>query len=178
MQTIREQYDLALLPEPRFIPVVPAWLRRFMTAFFVAGALFGGAVFATMISNGDNLPGAFGGAIAVAACLLALVHGRPGDWRAWVNLAATPDGLYLVAHARRVVFVPWPDVLDIGVEPIANRYFARLTLRLPEEAWSQFGSLSSIKGTGAVRRYLLSALTMPGDKLAAELQDFRAANGG
>jgi hypothetical protein len=51
--------------------------------------------------------------------------------------------------------------------------FARLTLRLPEEGWAQFGKLSSVKGSGAVRQYLLSALAMPGDALVAQLKDFR-----
>lgn len=181
MQTIREQLDLALLPAPRFISTASAGLRWSATGFIVIGALIGVRVFIEGIADGGKLIYLIGGPVIVAICLTVLVFGRPTDWRVWINLAGTPEGLYLVAGARRVVFVPWRDVIEIGVEKITTHRgiasYARLTLRLPEEGWAQFGNISSIKGTGAVRQYLLSALTTPGDVLVGQLEAFRNANG-
>lgn len=181
MQNIRDQRDLALLPEPRFISTAPAWLRRFAAGLLVVGALLGGSVSAVALVQGGGLFDVVGGAAVVTICLAVLLLGRPTDWRVWINLAATPEGVYLVARARRVVFVPWRDVVEIAVERLATRRgiqgFARLTLRLPEQGWARFGNISAIKGSGAERRYLLSALGTPGDLLAAKLKAFRDAYG-
>jgi hypothetical protein len=175
MRTISTQYDLATLPEPRFIYTAPLWFRRFSTALLLIGGLLGGVAFVAGLAGGANLFKAAGGAVALVACLAVLVYLRPGDWRAWISLAATPQGLYLVTPKGGVVFAPWQDVLEIGIFR-AQRTYARLTLRLPEESWSLFGRVSAIKGTGAVRQYTLSALAKPGDALVERLASFRAAH--
>lgn len=175
MPTSIRQYDLASLPQPRFISSAPLWFRCFSTALLVIGGLLGGVAFVAGVVDGANLFKAAGGAMALAACLAVLIYLRPDDWRAWISLAATPKGLYLVTPKGRVVFAPWQDVLEIGLYR-AQRTYARLTLRLPEESWALFGKLSSIKGSGAVRQYTLSALVMPGDALVERLTSFRAAH--
>lgn len=172
MRSDSAQFELATLPEPRFIYSAPFWLRCFATALLVIGGLLGGAAFVAGLGHG-HLPTVLGGALALGACLGVLIYLRPEDWRAWINLAATPRGLFLVTTAGRVVFAPWADVLDIAVFRAQSTY-ARLTLRLPEESWAHFGKLSSIKGTGAVRQYTLSGLGVPAEGLVDRLRDFRA----
>lgn len=174
MRTLSAQYDLASLPEPRLIYTAPVWFRCFGTVLLLVGGLMGGGAFVAGLGDG-NLFMAGGGAIALAACLAVLIYLRPLDWRAWINLAATPHGLFLVTPSGRVVFAPWQDVLEIDVFR-GQFYHARLTLRLPEESWARFGKLSSIKGTGAVRQYTLSGLGMPAEGLVDRLRDFRAAH--
>lgn len=176
MQTIRRQQDLAILSKPRFIYAAPTWLRRFAIGILVIGAFIGSSIAVRGIGADRGLLLVFGGLIVVAICISVLVLGRPNDWRVWINLAATRDGLYLVARARRVVFVPWPDVIGIDVEQKLNTYFARLTLRLPEKDWAQFGNTSAITGTGAVRQYLVSAIGMQGGELVDRLKAFRDAH--
>lgn len=175
MQAIHTQRDLAGLPEPRFINAPPDWLRWFATGMLLCAAVFAGAACAVAIGNG-NIFLAAGSALATGLCLAVVVYARPTDWLSWVNLAATADGLYLVAQRRRVVFVPWRDVVAISARRIAGPHLhAELTLRLPEETWAQFGNLSGIKGSGSVRRYALSALVMPGEELVGKLTAFRDA---
>lgn len=176
MQVVREQRDLASLPEPRFICTAPPWLRRFTVGVLVGGAFIGGAIEYNGLAQDGGVISIVGGLILVAICLSVLVLLRPSDWRAWINLAATKDGLYLVALRHRVVFIPWQDVLEIGVEELQGRRtvrFLRLKMRLPEDGWAAFGKTSAIKGTGDVRQYLHSAMTMPGDTLLHHLKAFR-----
>lgn len=175
MRTIRTQYDLATLPEPRLISAAPFWFRCFATAVLLVGSLLGGAAFVAGRGEEGNLFMAGGGAIALVACLVVLIYLRPDDWRTWINLAATPDGLFLVTPANRVVFAPWQDVLEIGIFRGQSNH-ARLTLRLPEESWALFGKLSSITGTDPVRQYTLSALSVPGEVLVEQLCAFRTAH--
>lgn len=165
-----------MLSEPRFIYTAPSWLRRFAIVMLVIGVFIGSSVVVRSIGADRSLLLVFGGLIVVAICISVLVFGRPNDWRVWTNLAATRDGLYLVARARRVVFVPWSDVISIDVEQKLNTYFARLNLRLPEESWAQFGDTSAITGNGDVRQYLVSAIGMQGNELVDRLKAFRDAH--
>ncbi len=165
-----------MLSEPRFIYAAPAWLRGFATVMLVIGTFIGGTVAVKGIGADHGLILVFGGLVVVAICISVLVIGRPNDWRVWINLAATRNGLYLVARAHQVVFVPWSDVINIDVEQRLNTYFARLTLRLPEESWAQFGNTSAIAGTGVVRQYLVSAIGMQGNELVDRLNAFRDAH--
>jgi hypothetical protein len=173
------QNDLAKLPEPRFIYTAPVWLRNFATAILFVGVFFGAGAVAHGLSGSGTLLTAPAGAFAAGLCTWVLVALKPGDWRVWINLAAAPEGLYLVARAGRVVFVPWRDVTEIDVKSIWSRNgihgYTRLTLRMPDKAWSQFGNTGDIKGRGLIRQYLLSAIAMPGAQLAAELQAFRSS---
>lgn len=175
--SFREQGDLALLPEPRFIYSAPKWLRAFTLCILLVGAVLSGGILVQALGTDGNIWVAIWSAGALLICLVVLINGRPTDWRVWISLAASPDGLYLVGRKRRVIFVPWSDVEAIDIEQrVAYKgsgKFARLTLRLPEESWAQFGQLSSIKGSGEVRQYLLSALCMPGEELVAALREFR-----
>lgn len=175
MRTISAQYDLASLPEPRFIYTAPLWFRCFATVLLLVGGLLGGGAFVAGLGKGGNLFMAGGGAVALVACLAVLIYLRPQDWRAWINLAATPQGLFLVTPAGRAVFAPWRDVLEIDIFR-GQSYHARLTLRLPEESWALFGKLSAIKGNGAVRQYTLSGLGIPAEGLVDRIRDFRAAH--
>lgn len=131
-----------------------------------------------MAIGDGNLVLAAASVLAAAVCLAVVVWARPLDWLSWVNLAAASDGLHLLAQRRRVVCVPWHDVVEIRSRRIAGprgpQNFAELTLRLPDDGWALFGNTMMIKGSGDVRRYTLSALTMPGEELVGKLQAFRA----
>ena len=181
MRTIREQRDLDSLLEPRLLWLPPLWLRRFATGLIVVGAGLGGGRFVHGLNTGGDFFAVSGGAISLVVCLSVLVRGRPDDWRSWVNLAATSDGLNLTARAKRVVFVPWRDVVEIGVKQVmvvrgGPPSHPRLTLRLPEDGWSRFGKDSGIEGSGAVRHYLLPSLGNSTEALVAQLKAFRDAH--
>jgi hypothetical protein len=90
MQNVRVQRDLASLPEPRFIYTAPTWLRVFAAGLLIIGAVMGSGIAVNGFGDGGNLMAALGGVLAAALCLSVLVFGRPTDWRAWINLAATP----------------------------------------------------------------------------------------
>jgi len=143
------------------------------------GAVLGGTAFVAGLGRGDLFM-AGSGMIALVVCLSVLIYLRPGDWRAWIRLAATPDGLFLVAPARKVVFAPWQDVIDIGIvrlpTPRGIVSYAQLTLRLSEAGWSRFGKLSGIEGSGPVRHYTLGSLAETGEALVEDLAKFRAAH--
>lgn len=176
MRPIHGQNDLASLPEPCFICTAPTWLRWFAAGLLTVGAVMAGTVALNGLNGGRDLPVGIGGVIVAAFCLFVLLRLRPLDWRVWINLAASRDGLYLVVRARRVVFVPWADVIGLEIVRKTGQPFARLTLRLPDEGWTRFGNTPGISGTGPVRRYALPSLVMPGDKLVETLNAFRAAH--
>lgn len=177
MGSISTQYDLATLPEPRLISTASARTRGCVTAILSIGAVLGGAAFVAGLGGGDHFM-AGSGAIALVVCLSVLIYLRPDDWRAWIGLAATPEGLFLVAPARKVVFAPWQDVIAIKVVRLPTGRgivsYPRLTLRLTEEGWSLFGNLSGIKGSGPVRQYTFSALAVPAEALVEQLVGFRS----
>jgi hypothetical protein len=180
MATIRTQYDLAELPEPRFISAASARSRICAIALLLLGAVLGAAAFFAGL-GGVDLFMAGGGALALIVCLSVLIYLRPDDWRAWIRLAATPEGLYLVTPVRKVVFAPWRDVLDIAiVRKFTGRRivsYPQLTLRLPEEGWSKFGKTAGLKGSGPVRDYTFGSLAVSAETLVEDLANFRAAHG-
>ncbi len=179
-QTIRTQKDLRLLPQPRLILTAKPWVRKLTTIFLAFGALLCSALALDVTGPSAHLY-AIGATIAAIVCCSVLVLARPYDWRAWVNVAATLDGLYVTAARTRLVFVPWHDVLDIGVERMFTgkggpRNFPRLKLRLSEADWSLFGNLSSIKGTGPVRSYIFSPVSGSAELVVEQLKAFRGNN--
>jgi hypothetical protein len=180
MSTIENPYDLASLPEPRFISSATARARLCAIALLLFGAAVGGAAFVAGLA-GDNLFMAGGGALALIICLSVLIYLRPDDWRSWIRLAATPDGLFVVTPVRKVVFAPWRDVLDIAVvqkwtgKRIVS--YPQLTLRLSEASWSKFGGTGALKGRGPVRDYTMGTLTVSAETLVDELVGFRHAHG-
>ncbi|MCZ6604358.1 MAG: hypothetical protein O7A03_04365, partial [Alphaproteobacteria bacterium] len=50
-----------------------------------------------------------------AAWIPVIIFYRLTDWHAWIKLAATPAGLHIVVSPHRTVFVPWEDVVEIGI---------------------------------------------------------------
>jgi hypothetical protein len=154
MSTIENPYDLASLPEPRFISSATARARLCAIALLLFGAAVGGAAF---------------------------VAGLAGDNLFMAGLAATPDGLFVVTPVRKVVFAPWRDVLDIAVvqkwtgKRIVS--YPQLTLRLSEASWSKFGGTGALKGRGPVRDYTMGTLTVSAETLVDELVGFRHAHG-
>lgn len=179
MGTIATQYDLATLPEPRLISAASARSRGCAIALLLIGATLGGVAFVAGLVGGDLFM-AGSGAFALVVCLSVLIYLRPDDWRAWIRLAATPGGLFLVAPKRRVVFAPWRDVIDIGIVRLPTHRgmmsYPRLTLRLSETDWSVFGNLSGIKGSGPVRHYTFGALSVTAEELVEGLAKFRAVH--
>jgi hypothetical protein len=179
MSTIETPYDLASLPEPRFISSATARARLCAVALLLMGAAAGGAAFVAGLVGG-NLFTAGGGALALVVCLSVLIYLRPDDWRAWIRLAATPEGLYLVTPMRKVVFAPWRDVLDIAVVSKWTgkriQSYSQLTLRLSEEGWSKFGSTAALKGSGPVREYTVGSLVVSAETLVDQLVGFRRAH--
>ncbi|NKB54951.1 MAG: hypothetical protein GKS00_01305 [Alphaproteobacteria bacterium] len=180
MQDIRTQRDLERLPQPRLIFTAKPWVRRGATGFLTLGAL-GCAAIAFDVSGPAAHYYAFGATIAAIVCLAVIVFARPYDWRAWVNVAATLDGLYITAAGTRLIFVPWQNVIDIGTERMfmvkgGPRNFPRLKLRLSEADWSLFGNLSSIKGTGPVRSYIFSPVSGSAELAVEQLKAFRGSN--
>ncbi len=180
MSTIETPYDLANLPEPRFISAASARSRLCAIALLLIGAVLGGAAFVAGLADG-NLFMAGGGALALITCLSVLIYLRPDDWRSWIRLAATPGGLFVVTPVRKVVFAPWRDVLDIAVVQKwtgkAIVRYPQVTLRLSEEGWSKFGGTGALKGRGPVRDYTFGSLAVSAESLVDELAAFRAAHG-
>ena len=179
LQIVRNQHDLTLLPEPRFFYTASTKVRWFAAALMSFGAMIGLGIMFQGIAEGGKLFPTLAGAILFAICAGVLFLARPTDWRSWISLAATPDGLYVVAGPRNVIFVPWNDVVEIGAKELATIHigdvsYPRLRLRLPEEVWAKFGKLSSISGTGPVRDYLLSAFFSRGEVLVEQLEAFRS----
>ena len=179
MATIRTQYDLANLPEPRFISAASARSRLCAIALLLIGAVLGAAAFVAGLGGADPFM-AGGGALALVVCLAVLIYLRPDDWRAWIRLAATPEGLYLVTPVHQVVFAPWRDVIDISVvQKWTGRRIAsypQLTLRLSEEGWSKFGGTAALKGSGPVRDYTFGTLAVSAETLVDQLVGFRRAH--
>ncbi len=180
MGPIETQNDLAKLPEPRFISGATARTRACATALLLMGVAAGGAAFVAGLV-GDDAFMAAGGALALAVCLFVLIYLRPGDWRAWIRLAATPEGLYLVTPERKVVFAPWPDVLSVGVvqkwtgKSVVS--YPQLTLRLSEDGWSKFGKTGALKGNGPVREYTFGTLAVSAEALVEQLVSFHRTHG-
>ncbi len=179
-QTIRTQKDLQLLPQPRLILTAKPWVRKLATLMLACGVfLCIGA--ALSVTGPYSHYAAIAATIAAIICFCVLVFARPYDWRAWVNVAATLDGLYLTAARTRLVFVPWHDVLDIGMERMFTakggpQNFPRLQIRLSEADWSLFGNLSSIKGTGPIRSYIFSSVSGSTEQVVEQLKTFRGDN--
>lgn len=180
MSTIETPYDLASLPEPRFISSATARARLCAMALLLLGAAVGGTAFVAGLVGG-NLFMAGGGALALIVCLSVLIYLRPDDWRSWIRLAATSEGLFVVTPVRKVVFAPWRDVIDIAVvqkwtgKRIVS--YPQVTLRLSEEGWSKFGGTAAIKGRGAVREYTFGSLAVSAEPLVDQLVGFRRAHG-
>lgn len=181
MQDIRTQRDLERLPQPRLIFTAKPWVRRVATGLLALGAMLCAGA-AWNVTGPGAIYYAFGATIAAIVCFAVLLYARPYDWRSWVNVAATFDGLYLTASGTRLVFVPWRDVLDIGIERVylakgGPRNFPKLTLRLTEADWSLFGSLSGVKGDGAVRSYIFSTVGGTAELIVDQLKTFRGEKG-
>jgi len=177
MQTIRTQKDLERLPQPRLILTAAPWVRRLATAMLAFGAA-GCAGLAFNVTGPSAHFYAAGATITAIVCAAVIIIARPYDWRAWVSVAATLDGLYVTASGTRLVFVPWDDVVDIGIVRMFTgkggpRNFPRLKLRLSEADWSLFGNLSSIKGTGPVRSFVFSPVSGTADLTVERLKTFR-----
>lgn len=177
MQTIRTQYDLDRLPQPRLIFTAAPWLRQFAVTLLAAGFL--GCLAVAWKAAGHVGWYALCAVLAAAVCAAVFLYARPYDWRAWVNVAATQGGLYVTARRARMVFVPWKDVLDIGIERTidvkGSRDFPRLKLRMSEADWSLFGKQSNIRGTGPVREYLFSPAGETAQVMVDQLKSFRGA---
>jgi hypothetical protein len=179
-QTIHTQNDLQLLPQPRLILTAKPWIRKLATIMLACGVLLCIGV-ALSVTGPYAHYAAIAAAIAAIVCFCVLIFARPYDWRTWVNVAATFDGLYLTAARTRLVFVPWHDVLDIGTERMDTvkggpQNFPRLQIRLSEADWSRFGNLSSIKGTGPVRSYIFSTVSGSAEQVVEQLKTFRGDN--
>lgn len=176
--TYVHQRDLSELPEPRFIYDTPLWLRVFVFALAGLGAVLGVGVIAQgAVAPAAGWPYLVAGTPVFAASAWLLAVLRPGDWRRWIVLAADRSGLYLVGRRRRVVFVPWRDVHDIAVETritgTGAPSHARLRLTLPAETWPRLARLAAIEGDGTTRSYILPAVAMPGEEVAAALRVLR-----
>lgn len=172
------QRDLADLPPPRFVYDTPLWLRLFMTALLALGAVLGlGLVTMGLSGDGHGWPAVAAGTIAAVACGSMMFMAKPLDGRRWINLAADREGVYFVGRGQRIVFVPWDGVVDIAVETRfsgkGTHSYAVLSLQLADEVWPRLSRFAAIEGRGPVRRYILPALAMPGEQVAAHLRDLR-----
>ena len=169
--------DLANLPEPRVLDVTPDWFRLFVAALAGMNATIGGTVLGGSLIRWsfDPLASALG-AVALIGGAAIWVLSKPEDRRQWINLAATPDGLYLPARKRRAVFVPWSTVSDIAIYKWYGKggehSAVKLTLELPEETWARFSPLASIEGSGTVRTFLVRSLS-PAERLAEQFKVLR-----
>lgn len=170
--------DLADLPEPRFLHTTPEWLRIAIVGLAGLAVLIGAvACIGSIAGPGINIPVLAAGLLAIAAGIFVLTRSNPLDWRDWINLAVTDDGLYLPDRDDHVIFVPWGDVTEISVirRTTGNgpRSFVKLALRLPEPVWARMSRLARIAGEGVARTYTFPSLGIPGETLASEIQAFR-----
>jgi hypothetical protein len=144
------------------------------------GVAAGGAAFFAGLVGGDPFM-AGGGALALVVCLSVQIYLRPDDWRSWIRLAATPEGLYLVTPERKVVFAPWPDVVSVAIvrnwTGRAIVSYPQLTLRLSEDGWSKFGKTGALKGSGPVRDYTFGTLAVSAETLVEQLVRFHRTHG-
>ena len=87
----------------------------------------------------------------------------------------------MTARRARLVFVPWKDVLEIGIERTigykGSGDFPRLKLRMSEADWALFGNQSNIRGTGSVLDYLFSPAGGSAQVMVEQLKSFRGAAG-
>lgn len=179
MDGIRLRRDLADLPEPRYLHVTPTWLRRVVAGLAGVCVLTGGAFgYFGYITSDIGWAYATSGLAVLAAGGLVLFRVLFADWRDWIDLAATADGLYLPGRGKTMVFVSWLDVAAISVvrRPWLEGRLSHLkfTLRLSNDHWKSFSRLARIRGDSLVRSYSTSALTGSGEDLAAGIQATRA----
>lgn len=178
MDGIRLRRELADLPEPRFLHVTPTWLRCVAAMLAALCMLIGGGFgYLGFAASSIDWIAATAGLAALVAGGLVVFRVLFTDWRDWVDLAVTTDGLYLPGRGKRVVFISWSDVAAISVvrRPFLEGRLSqlKLTLRLSEESWRRFSRFARIKGNSPVRSYTLSALTASGEDLAAGIQAIR-----
>ncbi len=182
MDGIRLRRELADLPEPRFLHVTPTWLRCVAATLAVLCVLIGGGLgyfsYLGYVASDIDWVIAATGLAALAAGGLVIVRVLFTDWRDWIDLAVTADGLYLPGRGKGVVFISWPEVAAISVvrRPVLEGRLShlKLTLRLPEDRWKSFSRFARIKGENPLRSYTMSALTASGEELAAGIQAIRA----
>lgn len=178
MDGIRLRRELADLPEPRFLHVTPTWLRCVAALLAAFCLLIGGGLgYIGLVAPGIDWITAASGLAALAAGGLVICRVLFTDWRDWIDLAVTSDGLYLPGRGKGVVFISWPEVAAISVvrRPWLEGRLShlKLTLRLPEDRWKSFSRFARIKGENPMRSYTMSALTASGEELAAGIQAIR-----
>ena len=171
--------DLARLPEPRALFVTPLWLRRFIAVFAVVAAVLGaGMVLRGMQADGVNVFGVLSGLVLFVPAVWFAIAAPLADWRAWIQLAATPDGLFVAGRDGSAVFLPWREVTAITVETAYGRggtqTHAKLRLRLDAAAAALLGPLQGVEGEGPERTYRPPILGLSGAELAEQLMAWRA----
>jgi hypothetical protein len=156
--------------------------RLYIAGLGLLSALLGaGVLWHGIAAGGATLILGLVGAPVLFACFWLLTATKLADWRAWISLAATEHGLYLVGRRDRVIFVPWPDVHNIRLETrttgSGTHDYPALTLRLPEADWSRLSRFAAVKGVGETRTLTLPVLAGPGKDLVAALGPLRKAAG-
>ncbi len=179
---IERRRDLGDLPEPRYLQVVPLSTRWCLLGLGVLAALLGAGALWHGIEQGGYalLLGAVGAPVLVG-CFWMLTKTKLRDWRAWISLAATEQGLYLVGRRERVIFVPWANVEDMSLQTRTTKGgthdYPAFTLRMSDADWSRLSPLAAVKGRGETRTLTLGVLGGRGKELLAALRPLRAGGG-